>query len=396
MIKEKAKEGKGKIMKDTSQNHLEYLEAVCEELTLLNNNEEYRTLLVRRKTDGRILVRKEVPLAQGGIYQQIQSIRHPNLVGVQQVCFGQNRCIVLEDYISGRTLAEILEERGCLPQEEALDCFAQLLDGLEVIHSYNIIHRDLKPENILVSIDGVVKLLDFGIARFLKENQTKDTTVLGTVGYASPEQFGFRQTDVRTDIYAAGILLNKMLTGKMPDEAQVSDVRLKRVIDKCMEIDPRNRFADLQALRAELPEPGNRRYSGNRTGRQRSGRNDTENREELTWIPGFRTGVRWKKILASCGYALFLLVNLLYISEASAGGGRTVILEILAMFIYMWLPVMIGSNLLRWDQKVPGIRRLPKELKIAIRVLLCILALYGGILLENHVRYTMLGLPRKG
>ncbi len=388
-------------MGDTNENYLTYIKETYQELTQLNHNKSYRTLLVRRNTDGSILVRKEVPLAQGGVYQQMRGIRHPNLVQVHQVFYEQERCVVLEDYISGRSLKDILEERRCLPVEDVMDYMFQLLDGLEVVHRYHIIHRDIKPENILISLDGVAKLLDFGIARFTKEDQLKDTAVLGTVGYASPEQFGFQQTDMRTDIYAMGILMNNMLTGAMPDEIQVSNPKLKRIIDKCMEIDPRNRFPTVAVLRQELKRAiGETTYVKairRRLVWREQARMPVEEQNQVfvddqTWLPGFRTGFMWKKVLACIGYAIFLITTMVYIMEAVAGGGRTVVLEAIAMFFYMWFPVISGSNLGRWDRKLPIVRRLPKELKIMLRVALCVISAYAGLYLHNYVRHNLLGL----
>ena len=381
-------------MKKTNENYLAYINENYRELAALNSNEAYRTMLVQRSTDGRIFVRKEVMPAQGDVYRQIQSIRHPNLVEVHQVVYDQNKCIVLEDYVSGRSLQEELGERGALPVGEAMNYFFQLLNGLEVIHRYRIIHRDIKPENILISVDGVVKLLDFGIARFQKPSQPKDTVALGTVGYASPEQFGFQQTDVRTDIYAAGILLNKMLTGRMPDEEQVSNVKLRRIIAKCIEIDPRNRFATVQELQKNLKRALDVETYGSAVRKIGGLEKEEKAKEDLTWIPGFRTGVTWKKVLACIGYGVIAFANVMYLVEGMAGGIRGVLLEAVAMFLYSWLPVMIGSNLCRWDRKLPGFRRLPKELRITFRFVLCLLICNSGIALENYVRYNLIGLSK--
>lgn len=381
-------------MGDTSSNYQAYISETYEELTVLNHNDDYKTVLVKQKNNGKILVKKEVPQTQGGIYQQMQSIRHPNLITVYEVCYTRDCCIVLEDYVSGCTLQEKLEEREVLSSEEALDYLGQIIKGLEVIHKYHIIHRDLKPENILISTDGVVKLLDFGIARFQKEHQAKDTTILGTVGYASPEQFGFQQTDVRTDVYAVGILLNKMLTGKMPDEKLPEDIKIRKIISKCIEIDPKNRFESVQALRAALPGVGSRISDGLLPGRRFPEQNKEKVQKDITWVPGFRTGVRWKRVVAVLGYIMLMIFSVDYIADAVPGGATAVVLEIAAQLLYIWLNLCIATNVLRWDRRLPVIRSLPKEVRITLRVVMCVFAFYFGILLENHVRYTILGLPR--
>lgn len=383
-------------METQNQIYQKYIQDVYRELVQLNDSEQYRTILVQRKTDGRIFVKKEVPLAQGGVYQQLQSIHHPNLVCVHQVCLGQEKCLVLEDYVSGRTLRQELDARGRLPMAQAIHWIFHILDGLEEIHKYHMIHRDIKPENILISVDGVVKLLDFGIARFEKNNQSKDTVILGTAGYASPEQFGFRQTDVRADIYAVGVLLCNMLTGKMPDEELPSDENMRYIITKCTQIDPGNRFLSIQALKTQLwvsaggKAPQSRSWPAqNGNGQDWSGRK--EQPVEATWVPGFRTGVTWKKILACVGYVFLLLGTGINISEVAVGGPLAVVLELIALTVYIWLTLIIGTNLCRWDRKMPIIRKLPPEWKISLRVVLCLFTLYFGALLENYVKYTMLG-----
>ena len=367
-------------MSDMGRNYAEYLKAMCEELTVLNGNQNYKTVLVKEKNSGKIMVKKEVPLAQGGIYQQIKSMEHPNLVRVYEVCFTKEGCLVLEDYVSGRTLQEELEEKGNLTLECALQYFVQILEALQTIHSYHIIHRDIKPENILISTDGIVKLLDFGIARFRKENQSKDTTVLGTAGYASPEQFGFLQTDVRADIYAAGILLNKMLTGKMPGEETEQliglDEGFKRIIRKCTEIDPKNRYESVQQLKEAIC-----RLNGNKV------------RETFSCIPGFRSGVQWKKIVAVLGYSCMIIYILCCVAESVMGGIVPISLEFLALALYIILPFILLSNLGRWDRKLPGFKKLPLEIRIMFRIVISFCLFYGGMLLENYVRYVLLGIP---
>ncbi len=402
-------------MQMNQQDHLEYINEVYQELTCLNNNEVYRTTLVMRKESHCLYVRKEIPVAQGGIYQQIRSICHTNLIVVQDVCFSQDKCTVLEEYVSGRTLEDMLEERGSLGREETLDYLYQILDGLEIIHRYHIIHRDLKPENILISTDGVVKLLDFGIARFQKENQPKDTAILGTVGYASPEQFGFRQTDARTDIYAVGILLNVMMTGSLPDAALPEGRELQAIVRRCTQIDPQNRYESVQRLRRELEKVDLRRigdagkaagiYAG-RTGTaagygsvegtpvENGGQKGAASKKDQSWIPGFRTGVEWKKAVACLSYIFFFISGISFVQEVAPGGAMAIFLEIAAIILYMWMPVVIGANLFRWDRRVPGIRSLPRGVKITLRVILCFLSFYAGGLLENYVKYVMVGLPR--
>lgn len=142
---------------------------------------------------------------------ETSELNHPNIPKIYEIFQNEDDGIIIEEFISGETLESKLEN-GFLPEEKVIKYSVQILNALQEIHQRNIIHRDITPSNILISSDDVIKLIDFGISRNWKENQKKDTNILGTVGYASPEQFGFQQTDITTDFYALGVLINVMLT----------------------------------------------------------------------------------------------------------------------------------------------------------------------------------------
>lgn len=117
----------------------------------------------------------------------------------------------------------------------------QLLSALSVLHEHSIVHRDVKPENVIVDRKGNVKLIDFDIARLFSEDKAGDTTVKGSRDYASPEQFGFMQSDCRTDIYSLGVTLNELATGELP-EKRLCRGRLGAVVRRCIEFDPKRRY----------------------------------------------------------------------------------------------------------------------------------------------------------
>ena len=168
--------------------------------------------------------------------------------------------------------------------------------GLQWFHKHNMIHRDVTPANVIISEEKKAYLVDPGILREVKKNQTNDTQILGTPGYAAPEQFGFTQSDARTDIYALGVLINQMTTGKMPKEALPKDRRLRKIVTKCTQISAKKRYLNChqiyKQLDAVLPEdtPADIRF--------------------LRKIPGFRSATLWKMILAVCLYLFALLAFL--------------------------------------------------------------------------------------
>lgn len=144
-------------------------------------------------------------------------LSHPNIVKVFDVSFGDAIQYIVMEYIEGITLKNYITQQGIVDQREALYFIMQILRALKHAHDKGIVHRDIKPQNILLVSDGTIKVTDFGIAR-ISENATRTMTdgAIGSVHYISPEQAKGSHTDSRTDLYAAGVILYEMLTGKLP------------------------------------------------------------------------------------------------------------------------------------------------------------------------------------
>lgn len=152
-----------------------------------------------------------------GEAKSVAGLSHPNVVQVfDQGTDGANVYLSME-YVPGRTLRDVLRERGRLPAREALEMVIPVLAALGSAHQAGLIHRDVKPENVLLADDGRVKVVDFGLARAIEAtNQTKTGMMIGTIAYMSPEQVSTGQADARSDVYAAGILLFELVTGRQP------------------------------------------------------------------------------------------------------------------------------------------------------------------------------------
>ncbi len=152
-----------------------------------------------------------------GEAKSVAKLSHPNIVGVyDQGADGQHLYLVME-YVPGRTLRALLRERGWLPWQEALSIMDPVLAGLAAAHRAGIVHRDVKPENVLITADGRVKVVDFGLARAgAAVGNTRAGMIIGSVSYIAPEQVTGAPTDARTDVYAGGIMLFEMLTGRVP------------------------------------------------------------------------------------------------------------------------------------------------------------------------------------
>ncbi|MBQ5911053.1 MAG: Stk1 family PASTA domain-containing Ser/Thr kinase [Clostridia bacterium] len=151
----------------------------------------------------------------------IAVISHPNVVKVSDVSFGDLIQYIVMEYIDGITLKEYIEQRGPLPWNEAVQFTLQILRGLQHAHDKGVVHRDIKPQNIMVLPDGVIKVADFGIARFARSEQVTITDkAIGSVHYISPEQAKGEKTDEKADLYSVGVMLYEMLTGRLPFQAE--------------------------------------------------------------------------------------------------------------------------------------------------------------------------------
>ena len=148
--------------------------------------------------------------------RQAARLAHPNIVNVfDQGQEGALTYIVME-YLPGITLRELLQDFGALTAAQTLDIVKAVLHGLDAAHSAGIVHRDLKPENVLLADDGRIKIADFGLARAATHNTATSQALLGTIAYLSPELISRGVADVRSDIYALGIMMFEMLTGQQP------------------------------------------------------------------------------------------------------------------------------------------------------------------------------------
>ena len=144
------------------------------------------------------------------------SLNHPNIAALRTAFTTENQLVMIMEYVEGTTLADRLEH-GPIPVSEALNYIGQVLSALSYAHRQHVIHRDIKPANIMLTHEGVVKLMDFGIARAGDERSLTVTgTTLGSLGYMSPEQVTGEATDARSDLYSVGVSLYEMVTGQRP------------------------------------------------------------------------------------------------------------------------------------------------------------------------------------
>ncbi|GMQ61426.1 protein kinase domain-containing protein [Vallitalea maricola] len=182
-------------------------------------------------------------MRQANEYEILAKLDHKGIPQIVDVLDNQN-IIVIEEFFDGKTLDRILIEVNSISLSRLNDIIIKICEILDYIHSQNIIHRDIKPENIMVNNKGDVKLIDFGCARYVKDNKSADTVLLGTQGYASPEQYGFSQTDQRTDIYSLGVMIHEIV---MKYDIKINS-KLQAIIAKCKNIDPEQRYDNARQI----------------------------------------------------------------------------------------------------------------------------------------------------
>jgi len=161
----------------------------------------------------------------------ISVLSHPNIVKVFDVSFSEKVQYIVMEYIDGITLKEYIEQQGVIRWKEAVHFLVQILRALQHAHDKGIVHRDIKPQNMMLLRDGTVKVTDFGIARFARnDDSTLSDKTIGSVHYISPEQAQGAPTDGRTDIYSVGVMMYEMLTGQLPFDADTPvSVALKQI-----------------------------------------------------------------------------------------------------------------------------------------------------------------------
>ena len=333
--------------------------------------------LVRNNVTGQLMVRRISPSGDFPVLQALCGIKHRNLMEVYDLRLQDGVCISLCEYINGITLAFRVDNGQLFDVKSAKRILCQICDGLTALHSRGIVHRDIKPENIMITNDGTAKIIDYSICRLTKPNQRKDTTVLGTAGYASPEQFGFAQTSATADIYACGVLLNYLLTGKLPNE-ELHQGALKPVIEQCIEIDESKRFQSADELKKVLlgKKPNSRR--------------------SYQPLPGFRSKHVFPKIISVLFIIIWLIMLLIYIA------GFPLIMQyelkyriqqliLMADFLFFWtlFPYILFGDVFRLSEKIspnnPRNGRYIMRFLGVLSILLGIVLIFAGLHITNNM-----------
>ena len=224
-----------------------FWEAVTTEydtLRVLKQSPRGTVSVVRHKKRGTRYVFRRYS-GSGEVYRRLLPVLCPHLPQIMEAAEQDGQTAVLEEYVQGDTLAELLMGAR-LTEREARQVTMQLCQALHVLHSMGAVHRDVKPENVILRGSDAV-LIDFDAARIYKDESESDTQVLGTTGFAAPEQYGIFQSDERADIFSLGVLLNIMLTGKHPSREMAAG-KMGRIVRKCTMTAPEQRYQSARAL----------------------------------------------------------------------------------------------------------------------------------------------------
>ena len=208
-----------------------------EEVELLKQSENGAVQLIKEKDGENFFIRKKIN-GRVPAYGILQGCQHPCLPKIYEVTVTDDITTIIEEYIEGQSLGRVK-----LSGKQFWNVVRDLCSVLQFLHDMDIIHRDIKPSNIIYAGDDHIRLIDFGAARVLKKDQEQDTRLLGTRGYAPPEQYGFSQTDVRTDIYSLGATLEQILQNK------IQRLQYKKVIQKCMDLNPDKRYQSARQVK---------------------------------------------------------------------------------------------------------------------------------------------------
>lgn len=203
------------------------------------------------------------------------SLTHPNIVEVYDVGEDNGQYYIVMEYVEGRHLKNLIKKRGKLTTSEVIDIMLQITDGMSVAHDSYIIHRDIKPQNIMILENGLVKIMDFGIAMAMNSTQlTQTNSVMGSVHYLPPEQANGKGATLQSDIYSMGIVMYELLTGCLPykgdnaveialkhlkeplpsirDELPNIPQSIENIIIRATAKNPKNRYADAREMHSDL------------------------------------------------------------------------------------------------------------------------------------------------
>lgn len=291
---------------------------INERYTIIESlNSNHGIFLGKDTYSGKKVVIKILSVYCWDVYLSLKNNPIDNIPQIFELYKQDNKLTVVQQYIEGDNLQQLSDNNHVFNRKVVCEISIQICDVLKQLHQRKIIHRDIKPSNIIIDNYNKVWLIDFNASKFEDNQKSMDTVLLGTVGYASPEQYGFAVSTTVSDIYSIGILMNVLLTGKFPNE-MICSKPLAKIVQKCTEMDPDRRYQSVDELIMDLR---------------------IANKEFLPFLKsftpvGFRSGKIWKMIISSL--VTFLYIGGCLISNfVGVDGILTWIYRILLMLIFL-------------------------------------------------------------
>lgn len=307
-----------------------------------------------------VFLLKKTGFEDVALYEKLKKIKNKNVSAVYGSEVIEGNVYAVCEYVSGKTLSDYVSEKGTLTDDEVKIITVGICNGLSAIHKEGIVHRDINPSNIMITKSGEVKIIDFGISRFVKVGVSSDTQILGTQGYAAPEQFGFHQSSPRTDIYAVGVVINFMKTGCLPGE-KLTDGRFKEIVLKCTEIDEANRYQSAESLKMAVLglRPEKKSFS-----------------HYIYKIPGF---VKGNKVITGISVIYYILASLMFLGARSTGI-NAVLGDYIPMILFFFVPYMLMWNIGKWTDKIGLGGEKRKAASIIVRICASVVSVFIGMI----------------
>lgn len=344
----------------------------------MSNLSEYKELyhydnkrsLVRNELTGDVRMMKILSHYDENVYVYLYTNPEKHIPKIYELFKDSNgNLIVIEEFIQGNTFDILINDRN-MPDKTKLTYFLELLEGLKFLHNAPdpVIHRDLKPANIMITENGEVKILDYDAAKIYKPDSTGDTTYLGTAGTAAPEQYGFMQSDPRSDVYAVG----RMLAAAFP-----GNQRIQGIAAKATTFDPNGRYNNARELSDVLA----RRIS------------PTLKLKPFFPPPGFRSGKIWRILIAIPSYLIVFYYVITFGSDKNTLPERIFLKVFLALILFAITDICtswtgIFDVLPFMTHKNRFLRYLFKLIYIAATIIaLLFLAVFALLIIDSFTEY---------
>lgn len=332
-------------------------------------SEPHKIYVVQNINSGKIFIKKILNIYNKNIYEFLKDNPIPYTPKIYEICEENNELTIIEEYISGDTIEQLINNNYRFDNDFIRSILQQLCVIISHLHNYSpaIIHRDIKPSNIIISPSKRIYLLDFNAAKYQNIHNMEDTALLGTKGYAAPEQYGFGVSTIQTDIYAIGMLLNTLVNGSFSPDP-VLDSEFTEIIQKCTRLNKEERYDSVEDIIHILSRNPNK---------------PAATKSLPKWVkflpPGFQTLSPISMIFSGIGYFFLIwIATKIEISDASAKDLFMTRCSFLFFFITI---VFCSTNYLNIQSYFPLCRTKNKILHFLAVVLLDIIMFVASVVL---------------